>query len=129
MGGNFWIGGIFLGLKTGGWWGGWHYSGDREGGGGCYAIATAASGATGHFPPTPSHLLRLFTIWLLSLVKILNIVIFFWRACLSLGHGQVDREHSLQFGLSVTFPKVQVANNAVNESKHKGNKKKSEFWD
>ena len=71
----------FLGLKTGGWWGGWHYSGDREGGGGCYAIATAASGATGHFPPTPSHLLRLFIIWLLSLVKILNIV--FFLACMS----------------------------------------------
>ena len=53
---------------------------------------------------------------------------FFWRACLSLGHGQVDREHSLKVGLSVTFPKVQVANNGVNESKHKGNKKKSEFW-
>ena len=53
----------------------------------------------------------------------------FWRACLSLGHGQVDREHSLKVGLSVTFPKVQVANNGVNESKHKGNKKKSEFWD
>ena len=70
----------------------------------------------------------MFIIWLLFLlVKILNIVIFFWRACLSLGHGQVDREHSLQVGLSVTFPKVQVANIAVNESKHKGNMKKVNF--
>ena len=51
----------------------------------------------------------------------------FLRACLSLGHGQVDREHSLQFGLSVTFPKVQVANNVVNGLKHKDNIKKVKF--